>query len=47
MVEAQVFGEMEAIQLLEQGWRVWVTAEPHFFIGNISLADVCPPLILY
>lgn len=40
MEEAQGLEETEEIQIIDQGWRIWVTAEPDFFIGNISLADV-------
>lgn len=47
MEEAQGLAEMEEIQIIGQGWRIWVTAEPDFFIGNISLADVSPALIPY
>lgn len=47
MEEAQGLEETEEIQIIDQGWRIWVTAEPDFFIGNISLADVSPALIPY
>ena len=42
MAEAQGLEEMEEIQMIDQGWRIWVTAEPDFFIDNISLPDVIP-----
>ena len=47
MAEAQGLEEMEEIQMIDQGWRIWVTAEPDFFIDNISLPDVSPGLIPY
>ena len=47
MTEAQGLEEMEEIQIIDQHWRIWVTAEPGFFIGNISLDDVSPALIPY
>ena len=47
MTEAQGLEEMEEIQIIDQRWRIWVTAEPEFFIGNISLDDVSPALIPY
>lgn len=43
LAEARGLRGME-VRILERGWRIWVTAEPDFSIGSISLADVCSAL---